>query len=69
MLCTGVAYLLFFRVLTRSGAVAIALVTLLIPPSAIALGALVLGEEISAQNLIGMALIAVGLAAVNRKAK
>jgi drug/metabolite transporter (DMT)-like permease len=68
MLCTGIAYLLFFRVLNRSGAVAIALVTLLIPPSAITLGALVLGEAISLQNIAGMALIAIGLAAVNRKA-
>jgi len=67
MLCTRIAYLLFFHVLTRSGAVAIALVTLLIPPSAITLGAVVLGEPISAQNLIGMALIAIGLMAVNRR--
>ena len=67
MLCTGIAYLLFFRVLNRSGAVAIALVTLLIPPSAITLGAFVLGETISLQNIAGMALIAIGLAAVNRK--
>ena len=67
MLCTGIAYLLFFRVLTRSGAVAIALVTLLIPPSAITMGAVVLGEPISPQNLVGMALIAIGLMAVNRK--
>jgi drug/metabolite transporter (DMT)-like permease len=66
-LCTGIAYLLFFRVLTRSGAVAVALVTLLIPPSAITMGAVVLGEPITAQNLAGMALIAIGLLAVNRK--
>jgi drug/metabolite transporter (DMT)-like permease len=67
VLCTGFAYLLFFRVLTRSGAVAIALVTLMIPPSAMALGALVLGEMVTLQNLAGMALIAVGLIAVNRR--
>jgi drug/metabolite transporter (DMT)-like permease len=67
VLCTGLAYLLFFRVLTRSGAVAIALVTLMIPPSAITLGGLVLGETISPQNLAGMVLIALGLIAVNRK--
>lgn len=67
MLCTGIAYLLFFRVLTKSGAVAIALVTLMIPPSAITLGALVLGESLSLQQALGMITIAIGLVAVNRK--
>lgn len=67
MLCTGLAYLLFFRVLTKSGATAIALVTLMIPPSAIALGAFVLGESLKLQHAIGMIVIAIGLIAVNRK--
>ena len=67
MLCTGIAYLLFFRVLTKSGAVAIALVTLMIPPSAITLGALVLGETLSLQQALGMVTIAIGLTAVNKK--
>jgi drug/metabolite transporter (DMT)-like permease len=31
------------------------------------MGAVVLGEPISPQNLVGMALIAIGLMAVNRK--
>lgn len=66
-LCTGFAYLLFFRVLTKSGATAIALVTLMIPPSAITLGALVLGEKLSLQDALGMIVIAIGLIAVNRK--
>lgn len=67
MLCTGVAYLLFFRVLTKSGATAIALVTLMIPPSAIALGSVVLGESLKLQHAMGMLVIAIGLIAVNRK--
>ena len=69
LFCTALAYVIFFRILNRSGALAIALVTLMIPPSAVALGAVVLGEAISAQNLVGMALIGVGLLAVNRKSK
>ena len=67
MVCTGFAYLLFFRVLTKSGATAIALVTLMIPPSAITLGALVLGETLKLQHALGMVVIAIGLLAVNRK--
>lgn len=67
MLCTGVAYLLFFRVLTKSGATAIALVTLMIPPSAIALGAVVLGEKLILQHALGLVVIAIGLIVVNRK--
>lgn len=67
ILCTGIAYLLFFRVLTKSGATAIALVTLMIPPSAIALGSIVLGESLKPQHVVGMIVIAIGLIAVNRK--
>jgi len=69
LFCTALAYVIFFRILNRSGALAIALVTLMIPPSAVALGAVLLGEAISAQNLVGMALIGIGLLAVNRKPK
>ena len=69
LFCTALAYVIFFRILNRSGALAIALVTLMIPPSAVALGAIVLGEAISAQNLLGMALIGLGLIAVNQRKK
>lgn len=67
VLCTGFAYVIFFQVLTKSGATAIALVTLMIPPSAIAMGAFVLGESLQLQHVIGMIVIAIGLIAVNRK--
>ena len=69
LFCTALAYVIFFRILNRSGALAIALVTLLIPPSAVALGAIVLGEAISAQNVVGMDLIGFGLIAVNQRKK
>jgi len=69
LFCTALAYVIFFRILNRSGALAIALVTLRIPPSAVALGAIVLGEAISAQNVVGMALIGFGLIAVNQRKK
>ena len=63
--CTGIAYILFFQVLARAGATAASLVTFMIPPSAIAMGVLVLGESLGLAQLIGMALIGAGLAAVD----
>ena len=66
--CTGIAYLLFFDLLARAGANNTALVTLLVPVSALILGALVLGEPVAWNALGGMALIAVGLAAIDGRA-
>jgi drug/metabolite transporter (DMT)-like permease len=69
ILCTAIGYLMYFRVLNNSGAVAVALVTLLIPPSALVLGIFVLGEILSLTDLLGMGLIGVGLVIVNIKMK
>ncbi len=66
--CTALAYILFFRVLAVGGAVNASLVTLLIPPSAILLGQTVLGERLSVQQAGGMALIALGLLAIDGRA-
>ena len=59
--CTALAYLLFFSILSSAGATNIALVTLLVPVTAVLLGVLVLGEKLSANHLIGMAGISLGL--------
>lgn len=67
ILCTGMAYVIYFAILNRSGATAVALVTLMIPPSAIALGAVFLDETLTSQQMIGMMLIGAGLVAVNRR--
>lgn len=61
LLSTAFAYLLFFRILTLAGATNTSLVTLLVPPSAILLGAIFLGERLAATDFAGMALIALGL--------
>jgi drug/metabolite transporter (DMT)-like permease len=61
LLCTAFAYLLFFRVLALAGAINASLVTLLVPPSAILLGALFLHERLGWTDLAGMAVIAFGL--------
>ncbi|MDX2103738.1 MAG: DMT family transporter [Alphaproteobacteria bacterium] len=62
---TAIAYILYFRLLARAGATNLMLVTFLIPVGAIALGALVLGERLAVNHLIGMAGIAAGLAAID----
>ena len=59
--CTALAYLLFFSILSSAGATNIALVTLLVPVTAVLLGVLVLGEKLSANHLISMAGISLGL--------
>ena len=62
---TALGYLLYFRILTAAGATNIMLVTLLMPASAIVLGAIVLGERLEWRHFAGMALIAIGLAAID----
>jgi drug/metabolite transporter (DMT)-like permease len=65
LLSTAVAYVLYFRILARAGATNLSLVTFLIPISAILLGALILGEHLDPRHLLGMVLIACGLAAID----
>ena len=67
-LSTAFAYILYFRILATAGATNLLLVTLLVPVSAILLGALVLGEVLQAKHFVGMAAIAVGLAAIDGRA-
>nr|WP_309486181.1 DMT family transporter [Ancylobacter mangrovi] len=65
VLSTGIAYVLFFRIVARNGATNISLVTLLVPVSAILLGALFLGEALEPREVAGFGLIALGLAAID----
>ena len=59
---TAGAYLLYYRVLRMAGAGNLMLVTLLVAPVAILLGAIVLGEELRPRAYGGFALLAAGLA-------
>ena len=61
ILSTAGGYLLFFNILERAGATNVSLVTLLIPPSAIAMGMLFLEETLQGIHFIGLALIILGL--------
>lgn len=65
LLSTAVAYILFFRLLASAGATNIMLVTLLVPVSAILLGVTILGERLDPEHFAGMALIGLGLAAID----
>ncbi|MBA2399642.1 MAG: DMT family transporter [Bradyrhizobium sp.] len=56
-LSTALAYIVFFQILRRSGATNVMLVTLLIPVTAIVLGYLVLGEQISPREIAGALVI------------
>lgn len=62
VLCTGVAYILYFRLIARTGPTNAAAVTFLIPAFAAVFGWLFLGEAITAAMLIGGAVILVGTA-------
>jgi drug/metabolite transporter (DMT)-like permease len=65
LLATALAYLLYFRILATAGATNLLLVTFLIPVTAILLGVFVLGESLAPRHLAGIALIAIGLAAID----
>ena len=60
-ICTSLSYLLYFNILNRVGSGNLMLVTLLIPPFAITLGVLVLGERLAPISLVGFAFIALRL--------
>ena len=65
VLSTGFAYVVVFRVLASAGATNLSLVTLLVPVSALFLAWVGLGETVPLRALLGMALIAAGLAAID----
>lgn len=64
LLSTALAYVIFFRIMTAAGS-NVNLVTLLVPVSAILLGVLVLDETLLPRHFGGMAVIALGLAAID----
>jgi drug/metabolite transporter (DMT)-like permease len=64
-MCTAFGYVLYFRLIETAGATNALLVTLLVPPFAILFGSLFLNEVLAPQDFIGLALIALGLAAID----
>ena len=65
VVCSAFAYILYFRLIDSAGATNALLVTLLVPPVAILLGAMFLGELIEPRDIAGLGLIALGLAAID----
>jgi drug/metabolite transporter (DMT)-like permease len=68
LLSTAMAYIIYFRLLATAGATNLLLVTFLIPVSALLLGTSILGERLASTDFIGMACIALGLAAIDGRA-
>ena len=62
---TAFAYILFFRILSSSGATNVVLVTFLAPVTASLLGWLMLDEQLQAKHFIGMGCIGLGLAIIH----
>lgn len=62
---TAFAYFLYFSILASAGATNASLVTLIVPATAILLGALVLSERLELFEIGGMALIAAGLVTID----
>ena len=65
LLSTALAYVVYIRILAVAGATNLLLVTFLIPVSALLLGISILGERLDPRHFGGMALIALGLAAID----
>ncbi|MGJ8587033.1 MAG: DMT family transporter [Yoonia sp.] len=61
IVATAIAYILYYRVLALAGSGNAMLVTLLVAPVAIVLGAIVLGEALPLRDYIGFAILALGL--------
>ncbi len=62
---TAFAYLLYFRILSTAGATNLALVTLLIPVTAVLLGGLFLHEKLDSYAITGMLLIVASLSVID----
>ena len=60
--CTAVAYVLYFRLIAHVGPARAIAVTFLIPPFAMAWGALFLGEALTARMIAGAAIVLAGTA-------
>ena len=62
---TAIAYILYFRLIARAGATNAVLVTLLIPITAIMLGAFFLDERLHLLHFLGMLVIGFGLSVID----
>jgi len=68
VIATALAYLLYYRVLAMAGSGNLLLCTLLIPPVAVVLGAVVLNETLHARAFAGFALLTLGMIVLDGRA-
>jgi len=61
ILCSVLAYIIYFKILESAGAGNLLICTVIIPPSAILLNSLFLNQAVSQSELIGLLIILVGL--------
>jgi drug/metabolite transporter (DMT)-like permease len=65
LVCSALAYVIFFRILGSAGATNVQLVTLFIPFSATTLGILALGEPFSWRLVAGMVIVSTAVALID----
>ena len=61
VLCSVIAYFLYFKILEKTGAGNLLICTIIIPPASIILNSLILGQIISISELTGLMIITLGL--------
>lgn len=66
---TGLAYLLYYRLLDELGATRTSTVTYLIPVVAVTLGVVVLGEPLTPAMVVGTVVVVIGVAMVQRRVR
>lgn len=69
LLATALAYALYFAILAGAGATNTMLVTLLVPVTALILGRFALDEALAPRHLLGMAVIGIGLIAIDGRVR
>ena len=69
VICSVLAYFIYFKILLSTGAGNLLICTIIIPPSAILLNAIVIGELITLNELIGLVVIIFGLLILDGRLK
>ena len=61
LFCSVIAYFLYFKILERTGAGNLLICTIIIPPPSILVNAMLLGQMIALAEMIGLAIVTIGL--------
>ncbi|MDC0093923.1 DMT family transporter [Alphaproteobacteria bacterium] len=69
LICSVLAYFIYFKILLSTGAGNLLICTIIIPPSAILLNAILIGESITLNELIGLLIMTFGLLILDGRLK